>query len=266
MPTVCPLDYPAVGFLSRLFRKRGHATMWDVRDVTSPLGREANVVIVITLIGAQVLLNGPRRRAGDNYRIQRRSEVDLIMVVGPRDCHPKRDSLSVDDEVALCAELTAIGRVFARFVPPFTGAETVTLSSDCHSQSMPLKQSYSSRQSLQSLEKIPALVHFWKCLWAAEPEPYSRGSIFHWHPVLSTYRIPLKMVRWGVGGRPPLGECGSSGTRGWTLAQNSSDTSRQPGFRGNGFRGLELRAMVRPSNKVAKIIQPHYNKSGSPGI
>jgi len=266
MPTVCPLDYPSVGCLPSLPGKRGHATTWDVRDVTSPLRREANVVIVITLIGAQVLLNGTRRGAGDDHRIQRSSEMDLIMVVGSREDYAKRDSLTIDDEVAFGAELSAIGRVFARFIPPFTGAEIVTLSSDCHFQSMPFKQSYSSRQSLQSLEKVPALVHFWKCSWAAEPERYSRGSIFHWHPVLSTYRIPLKMVRWGVGGRPPLGERGSSGKRGWTLAQNSSETSRQPGFRGNGFRGLELRAMVGPSNKVVKIIQPHYNKSGSPGI
>ena len=61
------------------------------------------------------------------------------MVVGPREDYPKRDSLAIDDEVAFCAELTTIGRVFARFIPPFTGAETVTLSSDCHFQSMPLQ-------------------------------------------------------------------------------------------------------------------------------
>ena len=266
MPAVRPLDHPAVRFLSGLLRNRGHATIWDVRDVNSPLRTETNVVKVVTLIGAQVLLNDPRRRSADDHRIQRRSELDLIVDVGPREYYSKRDSLTIDDKVPFGPELTAIGRVFACFIPPFTGAETVTLSSDCHFQSMPLQASYSSRQSLQSLEKIPALVHFWKCSWAADPEPYSRGSIFHWHPVLNTYRIPLKIVRWGVGGRPPLGERGSSGKRGWTLAQNSSDTSRQPGLRGNGLRGLAMRAMVGPSNKVAMNVQPHYNKSGSPGI
>jgi hypothetical protein len=266
MPTVCPLDHPAVSFPPRFLRRGTHATMGDVRNVTSPLRREADVVIILTLICAEMLLNVPRRGSGDDRRIQRRSEMDLIMVVGSRERYPNRDSLTIDDEVAFCAELTTIGRVFARFIPPFIGAETVTLSSDCHFQSIPWKRSYSSRQSFQSLEKIPALFHFWKCTWAAEPEPYSRGSIFHWHPVLRTYRIPLKMIRWGVGGRPPLGERESSGKRGWILAQNSSETSRQPGFRGNGFRGLELRAMVEPSNKMAKIVQLHHNKSGSPGI
>jgi hypothetical protein len=233
--------------------------MGNVSDVTSALRRESDVVIVITLVGAQVLLDRPWRRPGDSQGVQCRSKMDLVMVVGSRECYSQRDSLAIDDEVAFCAEFSAIRRVFARFIPPFTGAETVTLSSTCHFQSMPSQPSYSSKQSFQSLEKTPALVHFWKCSWAADPDPYSRGSIFHWHPVRRTYRIPLKMVRWGVGGRPPLGERGSSGKRGCTVAQNSSGTSRQPGFRGNGFRGLELRAMVGSSNKVAKIVQLHLN-------
>ncbi len=221
--------------------------MGDVGDVTSPLCRESDVVIVITLIGAQMLLDVSRRGPGDDERVKRRAETLLVMDVGSRERYSQGDSPTIDDEVAFCAELTAIGRVFARFIPPFTGAETVTLSCDCHFQSMPLQWSYSSKQSFQSLEKIPALVHFWKCSWAAEPEPYSRGSIFHWHPVLRTYRIPLKIVRWAVGGRPPLGERTCLGKRGSTLAQNSSETSRQPGLRGNGFRGLEFRAMAGSS-------------------
>jgi hypothetical protein len=266
MPAVCPLDHPAVGSLPSLPWRGSHAAMRDVGDVTSSLRRESDVGRVVSLISAQVLLNRSWRRSGGDQRVECRSNMDLVMVVGSRECHSQGDSLTVDDEVALCAELSAVGRVFARFIPPFTGAETVTLSSDCHFQSMPLQRSYSSKQSFQSLEKIPALVHFWKCSWAAEPEPYSRGSIFHWHPVRRTYRMPLKIVRWGVGGRPPLGERASSGTKGPTLAQNSSGTSRHPGFRGNGFRGLELRAMVGSSNKVAKIIQLHHKRSEPPCI
>ena len=260
MPTVRALDHPAVSFLPKFLGKLGHSKIGDVRDVTSPLRREPNIVVVITFIGAQMLCDDARRGPRDDHRIQRRSELGLIVVVGSREDYPKRDSLTVDDEVAFSAEQTTIGRVFARFIHAFTGAETVTLSSDCHFQSVPLRSSYSSRQSLQSLEKIPALVHFWRCSWAADPEPYSRGSIFHWHPVLNTYKTPLKTVRWDVGGRPPLGERGSSCTRGWTLAQNSSDTSRQQGLRGNGLRDLGLRAMVGPSNNVVRFVQPQYSK------
>jgi len=237
----------------------GSAALGNVGDVTSPLCRESDVLKVITLIAAQMLLDVRRRGPGDDERVQRRPKTLLIMDVGSRECDPKRDSLAIDNEVTFRAELASIGRVLARFIPPFTGAETVTLSSDCHFQSMPLQRSYSSKQSFQSWEKIPALVHFWKCSWAAEPEPYSRGNIFHWHPVLRTYRIPLKIVRWGVGGRPPWGERTCLGKRGSTLAQTSSETSRQPGLRGNGFRDLEFRAMAGSSNKMVKIIHLHYN-------
>jgi len=159
------------------------------------IDRESNVVIVITLIAAQMLLKFLWRGPGDDHRIQSRSKPSLVVGIGPREFDSQGDPLAIDDEVAFRSELTSIGRVFARFIPPFTGAETVTLSSDCHFQSMPLRRSYSSKQSLQSLEKTRTLVHFWKCSWAVEPEPYSRGSIFHWHPVRRTYKIPLKIVR-----------------------------------------------------------------------
>jgi len=257
MPAVCSLDHPAVCLLPALPHRRRDTTVRDVGDVTPSLRREPNVVEVIAFVGAQVLFNGLRRRSWDGQRVQGRSKMDLVMVIGTRECYAQGDSLTIDDKVALGAELSAVSRVLACFIPPFTGAETVTLSSDCHFQSIPLWQSYSCKNNFQILEKIPALVHFWKWAWAADPEPYSRGNIFHWHPVRKTYRIPLKMTRWGEGGRPPLGERRSSGKRGWTLAQNSSGTSRQPGLRGNGFRDLEFRAMAGSSNKVVKIIHLH---------
>jgi len=266
MPSVRALDHPSVGFSPRLPWSGVNATMRDVGDVSTPVCRAANVFKVIGLVGTQTLLNHPRRWSGDDERIQRLPEPLLIMDVGSRECYPERDSVAINYKVTFRTQFASVGRVFARFIPPFTGAETVTLSSDCHFQSMPLQSSYSSKQVCQSLEKIPALAHFWKCSWAAEPEPYSRGSIFHWHPVRRTYRIPLKMVRWGVGGRPPLGERTCLGKRGSTLAQNSSVTSRQPGLRGNGFLDLEFRAMTGASNKVVKFIHLDYNKSGPPCI
>ena len=247
MPAVRPLDHPTVSFLPSSSCGWGNAAMRDVDDIASPLCREADVIVVITLVCAQMLLDISRRGSGDDERIQRLPKLLLIMDVGSRECYAKRDSVTIDYKVAFRAQFASIGRVFARFIPPFTVAEAVTLSSDCHFQSMPLQSSYSNKQIFQSLEKIPARAHFWKCSSAAEPEPYSRGSIFHWHPVRRTYRIPLKIVRCGVGGRPPLGERTCFGERGSTLAQKSSVTSRHPGLRGSGFRELEFRAMTGSS-------------------
>src|SRR5208282_898982 len=75
MPTVRPLDYSAVSFLPSPPCRGGNAAMGDMGDVTSLTCRESDVVKVITLIGAQMLLDGPRRGPGDDERIQRRPEM-----------------------------------------------------------------------------------------------------------------------------------------------------------------------------------------------
>jgi hypothetical protein len=124
MPTVRPLDHPAVSFLASLPCRGGHAAMGDVGDVTSLPSRESDVVKVITLIAAQMLLDLPRRWPGDDDRVQCRPETLLIMDVGSRESYPKRDSLAIDNEVTFRAELPSIGRVFARFIPPFTGVSS----------------------------------------------------------------------------------------------------------------------------------------------
>jgi hypothetical protein len=56
--------------------------MRDMGNVASPLCRESDVVKVISLIGAKMLLDVPRRRPGDDGRAQRRPESFLIMDVG----------------------------------------------------------------------------------------------------------------------------------------------------------------------------------------
>src|SRR5271157_5659772 len=90
MPAVRPLDHPAVSFLPSSSCRGGNAAMGDVGDVTSPLCREADVVVVVTLISAQMLLDVSRRGPGDDERIQRRPETHLIVDVGSREFYPKR--------------------------------------------------------------------------------------------------------------------------------------------------------------------------------
>ena len=211
-------------------------------DVTPPLRRQPDVGGVMRPVCTQLLFLKPGRGPRNNQGLKSRAKTSTVIYVGTREVQSQGDALTIDDKMPLGAQL-------ARLVPPFTGAGTVALSIVCHRHSMPLRSSYSCRHSLQGLENILALVHCCKCWWAADPEPYSRGNIFHWQPVRSTYRIALKIVRCGVGGRPPRGDRTCLGRRGSTLAQNSSETSRQPGFRGNGFRDLELRAMVGSSNR-----------------
>jgi hypothetical protein len=56
-----------------------------------------------------------------------------------------------------------------------------------HAQSMPRRQSYSSRPVFQSARKTPAATHSWKRSWAVDPgQNLVASSAFHWQPVRRT--------------------------------------------------------------------------------
>jgi hypothetical protein len=66
-------------------------------------------------------------------------------------------------------------------------AFTDMLSSDCHVHLMPLRSSYSFSSLTHNFWNTFDNTHSWNRLWqVVEPEPYSFGSIFHWHPVIRT--------------------------------------------------------------------------------
>jgi len=66
-----------------------------------------------------------------------------------------------------------------------------SLSSDCcHINLIPILLSYSFNNLAYIFLKMTVWTHCWNRLWHVEPEPNSFRSIFHWHRVLRTYRIP----------------------------------------------------------------------------
>jgi hypothetical protein len=247
VPTVCPLDHPAPRAMPLLPLRR-LTPPWDMPRVAAPRHRAADVRVIVTLVEQEMLPRPLGRRPPRHARVHHRLEPRLVMRVRARERHAERDAVGVDMEMALGPELGPIRGILPRAIPPFTGAATVTLSTACQRQSMPFHSSYSARHSFQSLPKTPVRTQTWKCSCAVEPEPYSRGIIFHWQPVRRTYRMPLRMVRWSLGGRPPLGERGSRGTSGAALAQKASGMSRQPSLRGRGPRCFCRRGMGDTSN------------------
>ena len=73
---------------------------------------------------------------------------------------------------------------------PPKGAFRDMLSSDCHPHSILWTSSYTSLITwpINNFWNTPLSTQSWNLLWhVVEPEPYSLGSILHWHPVLSTY-------------------------------------------------------------------------------
>lgn len=103
--------------------------------------------------------------------------------------------------VSFDASLRTISRVLTRLVPP-KGAFTLLESSDCHFHLIPLMSSYLFSSLTHILSNTPCLTHCWNLLWHVDPEPYSLGRAFHWHPVLRTYRIPSSTILNGAGGLP----------------------------------------------------------------
>jgi hypothetical protein len=49
-----------------------------------------------------------------------------------------------------------------------------------------------------------------------EPEPNCSGNAFHCEPVRKRYTMPVRIVRFGIGGRPRRGPGGHEGSSGST--------------------------------------------------
>ena len=144
VPAVRPFDHPTPGFETRvrlafLFFL---SARFDMRDVAATLGRPAQLRIVVALVTTQMLrrlLLG--RRTSNNDCLQRGPELLHVMPVGARERNRQRDAVGIREEVSLGAQFAPIRGVFSDLIPPFTGAETITPSSDWKRQSMPWRSS-----------------------------------------------------------------------------------------------------------------------------
>ena len=193
-----------------------------MRRVATRLHRRCNLGEIVPFVHAQMLrcIRGGTWPT-NGYAIQGRRRGFHVVTVGRGHYDGQRDAALVGQRVPLRAALAAVRRIGACFSPP-NGALTMTLSSDCQRQPMPRSSSYSMSRRAQSRLKIPAATHAWKQRWHVEPEPYSRGSAFHWQPVRRTYRTPSSTWRKGTTGRPGVPGGFSGGKRGWSSAHNSS--------------------------------------------
>ena len=95
-------------------------------------------------------------------------------------------------------------------------------------QSIPFKQSYSSRPAFHISKKTPCRTYSWKRSWAVEPgQKRVASSAFHWQPVRSTKKMASMQTRSGVRGLPP--------PKGWVLTwagmHISTSAQRSSGMR-----------------------------------
>ena len=144
MPAVRSFDHPASCFEARILLSFLFllSARLDMRDVAAVLGRPTQLRVVVALVAAEMLsrlLLG--RRSSHHNRIQRRAEEFHVVPVSTRERDRQWDAVGVREEVSLGAQFTPIRRVFSDLVPPFTGAETITPSSDWKRQSIPRRSS-----------------------------------------------------------------------------------------------------------------------------
>src|SRR6187402_1950311 len=142
-------------------------------------------------------------------------EDHRVVSVGPGHAEHQRDALAVRDEVALAAELAAVCRVGARVRAP-RGLGTLAPST--------LTRLKSSRPALRSSANkskckrchTPAACQSRSLRQQVMPlpKPNSWGKSSHPMPVRSTNRIPLRARSSSSLGRPPLGDCATSGSSG----------------------------------------------------
>lgn len=144
MPAIGPFNNPTPGFESRILSAFLFflPTRFDVGDVPPARRRATQFRIVVALVAAKMLA---RRLLGrgtrDHHRIQGGAEHLHVVPVGARERDRQRDAIGIRERVPLGAQFAPIGRVFSGLVPPLTGAETMTPSSDWKRQSIPWRSS-----------------------------------------------------------------------------------------------------------------------------
>ncbi len=144
---------------SSIVRRNRFSPMAYVRYIAAFDDRSLYLLEIVSFVEAEVL-GVPRRRlrsTGD-YAAQGSCCRFHIVHVGFRDQNGKRSASLVCEEMPLRAKLRPIRRIRTRGFPP-KGAFTVRLSSDCHSQLMPLSSSYRSSSFTHSFWKTPLLTH-----------------------------------------------------------------------------------------------------------
>jgi hypothetical protein len=221
VPCAGAFNDPAAGWMTPTLRGT-FAAMAQVSDVMPLADCGLDLREVVPLVEAQVLLLLRRRsRPPDGETVQRgRRRLHVVSVGGGNDDGQWGAAL-VGQRVPLRTELAAVRRIGACLRPP-NGALTIALSSDCQRHWIPRKSSYRVSSLPHSRSNSPASTHAWKRRWHVDPDPYSRGKAFHWHPVRSTYRMPSMTWRKGTTGRPFVPGGFSGGKSGLSWAQRSS--------------------------------------------
>lgn len=135
--------------------------------------------------------------------IHQRQQLSHVVTIGRREGDDQRDALRVREDVVFRARFAAIGRIRSGVEPPFS-ARTEPLSTTPRDQSIWSAACSAFNNTRWTLFHTPVACQ--SCNRRQhdipDPQPISLGSISHGMPLLSTYRMPVRAARCGIGLRP----------------------------------------------------------------
>ena len=158
--------------------------------------------------------------------VDQRLEDAAIGAIGRGEQHRERETLPVDDNMALAARFAAIRRIRPGFLAPLL-AGAKALSTLNRLQSMVSASPKRSNRAWCRRVHTPACCHSRRRRQQVTPlpQPISWGNISQGMPLLSTKMMPVKAARSGTRGRPPVGLGGSGGSSGAMISHRASLTN-----------------------------------------
>lgn len=144
VPAIRPFNNPAPGFETRVLFPFSFLlpSGFDVCDVSATFGRSVQLRVVISFVTTKMLAGlGLGRGTSNDHGVQGRPELLHVVPIRARERDRQRDAVGVGEYVPFGAQFASIRRVFADLIPPLTGAEMMTPSSDWKRQSIPWSSS-----------------------------------------------------------------------------------------------------------------------------
>ncbi len=186
------------------------------------------VVGTVALYHARFPQGAPRTSAQWGNALHQGDQLRDVVTVRRRQSRDDRDPLRVGEKVVLTPRLAAIGRVRSSFFPP-RSARSEELSTTARVRSNSPRRCNSASRTVCNRVQTPARCQRTRRRQhvVPEPQPISRGSMFHGNPLRSTKRMPVSTARSGMGLRPAYWRSrrrrfGSSGSM-WLHKSSSSN-------------------------------------------
>jgi hypothetical protein len=150
------------------------------------------------------LADGPADAAADRrHGVHQRQQLSDVVSIRRRQRRAERNPLGVSENMMLRPGLAAIGGVRSSFFPPRSARSEALSTTARVKSSRPRRRSSASRAACSRFQ-TPR-----RCQYTSrrqhvtpDPQPISRGSIFHGIPLRSTNKMPVSTARSGIGFRP----------------------------------------------------------------